>query len=275
MQNMRSLTKQTIRTRVQTVLALMCVLWLALGGVMPAQAATPRGGALSRANQPVRLLIPALEIDAPIEAVGQDDNHWMKAPSGDDQVAWYNLGPKPGETGNAVIAGHLDDVRGRPAVFWRLDELKAGDEIIVRFGNGQELRFAVMTVEDYASSEAPMERIFGVDFERDLNLITCDGEWNAASKLYERRLVVYARRIQEAENAVPENPTVDGQDDAAAITALQSIGEVGSNDVRANGDELNHADDPAQTGSPSTLPLAPSSRASHTRQNREQPLTTH
>jgi hypothetical protein len=46
--------------------------------------------ALAQEVQPVRLLIPRLEIDAPIEAVGQDADERMAAPSTVEQVAWYS-----------------------------------------------------------------------------------------------------------------------------------------------------------------------------------------
>jgi LPXTG-site transpeptidase (sortase) family protein len=197
-----------LQTSGQIVLALVCALWLALGGSLPAEAGTPATGALTQSAQPTRLLIPALGIDAAVEPVGQDNNNWMAAPSSDAAVAWYNLGPIPGATGNAVIAGHRDDVHGQPAIFWHLDELEAGDEITVEFGDKSQIRFAVMTVESYTADAAPMERIFGVDFERDLNLITCDGVWNAQSKLYDQRLVVYARRVaDDATRTLPQDST--------------------------------------------------------------------
>lgn len=261
------------QTRLKMVCALMCVLWLALGGTLPAQAATPSGGALAQATAqgvtqaalPVRLVIPSLEIDAPIEAVGQDDNAVMAAPSSVATVAWYNLGPRPGENGNAVIAGHYDDVKGKPAVFWELDELKAGDEIIVRFRDASEQRFEVMTVETYDTDEAPLERIFGVDFERDLNLITCDGQWNAQSKLYERRLVVYTRLIRdgtaEIVPAIRVKPAAAGREETVAVSVAQV----------ANGESV---DDATQTNTPSTIPIPPSPRTTHARQDGGQPLAT-
>jgi LPXTG-site transpeptidase (sortase) family protein len=215
---------------------------------IPVQAATPL-----HEVQPTRLIIPSLDIDAPIEGVGQTEAHQMGVPSDVDAVAWYNLGPQPGEPGNAVMAGHLDDVRGRPAVFWRLDELQPGDEILVRFSDEHEVRFAVMTVETHDANAAPMERIFGVDFERDLNLITCDGAWNAQSKLYEKRLVVYARRIRE----VVERPEID---------------QVIDKEIEA---EIAEVDEPAQTRPASTVAAPPSPRPLHARQNRQQSLASH
>jgi LPXTG-site transpeptidase (sortase) family protein len=203
-------------------------------------------GAFSQAPviqlQPTHLLIPSLEIDAPIEAVGQDDNGMMAAPSRIERVAWYSPGSVPRETGNAVMAGHLDDVRGKPAVFWRLDEVEPGDEIIVHYSDKSEKHFEVITVESYDADAAPLERIFGVDFERDLNLITCDGQWNAQSKLYERRLVVYSRLIRHSTtNIVPESSTV-------ATTALANT---------------------------AALPISQSPRTAQTRQDHGQPFATH
>jgi len=228
------------RTRIQTVAAIMCAMWLAMGGVIPAHAAAPTVGALSqqpRTVVPTRLLIPSLGVDAPIEGVGQDDDDFMASPSTVAKVAWYNLGALPGEPGNAVMAGHLDDAKGRPAVFWDLDELEADDEIIVRLSDEREIRFAVLSVEAYDADAAPLARIFGVDFERDLNLITCDGEWDAQSKLYEKRLVVYARRIHDSNTISSE-----------------------------------YGDDSTQTSTAPTSPVLPSARSPYSRQDSGQPL---
>lgn len=202
---MLNIQQRTPKLSRHVFLVAFCVLWLALGEVLPVQASTPRSGAFALAGLPAQLIIPSLGINAPIEAAGQDASGAMVAPASDDEVAWYNLGPQPGERGNAVIAGHLDDVHGRPAIFWHIDELNAGDEIIVRFDNGRQRRFAVMSVESYAADAAPMERIFGLDFDHDLNLITCDGIWNAKSKLYSKRLVVYARLIHESNDSPKSN----------------------------------------------------------------------
>ena len=35
-----------------------------------------------------------------------------------EDVGWYELGARPGEAGNGVIAGHLDTDRGAPAAFF-------------------------------------------------------------------------------------------------------------------------------------------------------------
>ena len=279
------------QTRIQLVAAIMCAVWLAMGGVIPAHAATPTGGALSQSPQsviPTRLLIPSLGVDAPIEGVGQNEDDFMASPSTVAKVAWYNLGAVPGEPGNAVMAGHLDDVKGRPAVFWDLDELEADDEIVVQLSDESEIRFAVVSVEVYDADAAPLARIFGVDFERDLNLITCDGEWDTQSKLYEKRLVVYARRIHDGETSIVPDGLADETmvatthlADAAvteteAISAsatLTSAGTIsGTTDSTTVTSSSEYGDDSTQTNTAPTSPVPPSPRSPYTRQDRGQPL---
>lgn len=141
---------------------------------------------------PARLQIPRLGLDTPIEAVGQTDQGQMDVPQNPDQVGWYELGTTPGEPGNAVISGHRDDPVG-PAVFWDLEQLAVGDKVLVVDVTGVTHTFTVIETARYAQDAAPLDKIFGFDLERDLNLITCDGAWNHKTQRYGERLVVYTR----------------------------------------------------------------------------------
>lgn len=144
---------------------------------------------------PVRLRIPAIDVDATIEPVGQDRNGRMDTPSLVDDVAWYEPGVAPGEIGNAVLAGHLDRIGGAPAVFWKLGKLAAGDDIFVTDSAGGELHFRVTGVESYPYDAAPMNDIFGFGIRSRLNLITCRGKWDRAGQTYTQRLVVYSELV--------------------------------------------------------------------------------
>lgn len=115
----------------------------------------------------------------------------MDVPKRFDTVGWYRLGVRPGELGNAVLAGHLDAKTG-PASFWRLKELQPGDEVIVVSDDGQERRFVVQTLEHYAYDRAPLDRIFGSAEKVNLTLITCAGRFDRRTQNYDQRLVVYA-----------------------------------------------------------------------------------
>lgn len=120
----------------------------------------------------------------------------MGVPERVENVAWYSLGPQPGEAGNAVLSGHLDDYKGDPAVFWGLNELQPGDTIIVIDAAGNSRQFQVTGKESYAFDQAPLDRIFGSSFTSNLNLITCDGTWDQNARNYDRRLVVYSRLVE-------------------------------------------------------------------------------
>ena len=149
----------------------------------------------ARANAPLRLKIPTIKLDAAVESVAKTATGQMDVPKDVKNVAWYNLGPRPGEPGNAVISGHYDDPKG-PTVFYTLGKLKVGDPVIVTNGDGVDLTFAVIGKESYPVDQAPLNRIFGFDLERDLNLITCSGRWNPKVHSYNQRLVIYTRLVQ-------------------------------------------------------------------------------
>lgn len=143
-------------------------------------------------NSPEQLLVPRLGIQAAIELVGLDPEGRMDVPKDDDNVAWYSLGFKPGEKGSAVLAGHFDRRNGGPAVFYRLEELVPGDEIIITGDNGEKLTYVVTGKELYSSNNFPLEEVFNSTDKSRLNLITCDGVWNPSTQNYSQRLVVFS-----------------------------------------------------------------------------------
>lgn len=141
---------------------------------------------------PAQIRIPAIEIDTSVQWVGQDAQGNMMAPSDPWETAWYQWGAVPGMPGRAVVAGHYDSTSG-PAVFYRLRELQAGDEVVIRTISGQDLGFIVEAVTSYAVDEVPLDQVFGSSTETLLTLITCDGTFDPEVRQYDRRLVVYTR----------------------------------------------------------------------------------
>lgn len=142
---------------------------------------------------PVRLRIPKINVDAGIESVGMTPDGAMDIPADFHDAAWYQLGPRPGAPGNAVMDGHVDWITS-PAVFWKLRNLTAGDEIRVLGDDGIERQFIVTGWETYAAGDVPMQRIFGPTDGAHLNLITCDSQshFNRSTAEYAGNLVVYA-----------------------------------------------------------------------------------
>jgi sortase (surface protein transpeptidase) len=146
---------------------------------------------------PVRLIIPRIKVDAPIEEVGIAQNGDLATPTKNpwDGVGWYKNGAYPGAEGSAVMNGHLDRPGGYPAVFWNLRYLRAGDRLTVQTASGQSLQFRVLRLASYPPQSAPVQNIFGMTGGRYLNLITCTGTWVPAQHQTTLRLVVYTELV--------------------------------------------------------------------------------
>jgi sortase (surface protein transpeptidase) len=140
---------------------------------------------------PAYLIVPALGIRAETLPVGKDALGRMGVPEHIEDTAWYAPGAKPGEEGNAVIAGHFDNARGKDGVFKRLGDLRPGDAVYVEDAGGTRLRFEVIGSATYSYKDAPLADIFGSSTSRRLNLITCAGDWVQDEKSYDERLVVF------------------------------------------------------------------------------------
>lgn len=142
------------------------------------------------AAPPSRLRVPAIGVDAPVEAVGTDDQGRMAVPAKAVDVSWYQPGVAPGDVGNAVMAGHLDWTSG-PAVFWRLGQLHPGDTATVVRADGSQVTFVVDSTSSMPYT-APTDSLFTRKGIPSLTLITCAGAWDQQRHTYLQRLVVHA-----------------------------------------------------------------------------------
>lgn len=140
---------------------------------------------------PEMLEIPAIGVDTDVQHVGIGRSGNMAVPTNYSDVGWFRLGTVPGQTGSAVIDGHVDNGFGLAAVFKRLHELKRGDSVYVTTREGTRLHFRVESVEEYALKDVPSETLFNRADVPRLNLITCSGNWLEDEDMYDRRTVVY------------------------------------------------------------------------------------
>lgn len=141
---------------------------------------------------PSDLSIPTIGVSADMTQVGIAKSGRMATPLSFSEAAWYKYGPSPGEPGNAVIAGHLDNALGLPGVFSRLHELEEGDDIYVNTEKGTRLHFKVTDIKVMSNDTTDTEVIFRTTGEPHLVLITCEGTWNQEIKEYSDRLAVFA-----------------------------------------------------------------------------------
>lgn len=141
---------------------------------------------------PVRLRIPKINVDAAIEQVGLTSGRAMDTPKGPAEAGWFNLGPRPGNEGSAVIAGHSGWKNNIPAVFDNLEDIKPGDHIAVQDDKGAVFSFVVRESRRYSPKANASDVFASNDGKAHINLITCVGVWNTLTKSRSERLVVFA-----------------------------------------------------------------------------------
>jgi len=189
------------------------------GTVLAVPAALADGGLGLRAGPvavPLQLRIPTLSVNAAVVGVGITPTNVMDAPMGPaqdpvwQQAFWYRGSAVPGALSTALIAGHIDDPRGRPAVFAHIDRLRPGDLIVVHdTRSGLDVRFSVTDSKTYSLAQASdptvLAQIYGAgpvagawpqpsaDGLSHLTLITCAGTFRNGT--HDHRLVVYATRV--------------------------------------------------------------------------------
>ncbi|MGC5038830.1 MULTISPECIES: class F sortase [unclassified Streptomyces] len=147
-------------------------------------------------SEPVRLLIPKIAVDAPFTdlAIGRSGQLDPPPPDDTNLVGWYAKGHSPGETGTAIIAGHVDTTTA-PAVFARLGELKKGDRFHVRRADGSRATFVVDHKESFRKDAFPSERVYGDTPDAQVRLITCAGSYDRQARDYTENLVVFAHLV--------------------------------------------------------------------------------
>lgn len=144
--------------------------------------------------RPRRIVIPGVDIDAPVDTVGILPNGQMDVPPDPSRTGWYTGSPKPGEKGTAIIDGHLEN--GRPGAFWNLKKTKEGQRIYVVDDTGKRRLFKIAKTKVYDVVGAPLEEIYSGGDGKHLHLITCAGKWNTALGHYDKRLVVFAEAVE-------------------------------------------------------------------------------
>ncbi|MFL6156137.1 MAG: sortase domain-bontaining protein [Marmoricola sp.] len=193
-------TRSTVRT---TVLA--AALGAALTGPLTlphGSAASPVAGPAARpaplpitlpgrrhpVGRPTEVVIGAIGVRERLTGVGLKADGAMATPDF-GHAAWYDLGPRPGAPGPAVIVAHVHGPDGDD-VFARLHELAPGDLVTVRRTDGTST-FVVDAVELAEKDALPYRRIWADTTEPVLRLITCGGD-PVPGRGYPDNTIVYA-----------------------------------------------------------------------------------
>jgi sortase (surface protein transpeptidase) len=139
---------------------------------------------------PVRIEVPRIGVSSALVPLGRAADGTVDVP--DPEVAgWYAPGTRPGDPGSAVILGHVDS-KHAPAVFYRLRELRRGDEVLIRRADGSTLRFVVQRTEQTLKRRFPTDDVYYPTLTPGLRLVTCGGEFDDRIGHYKSNIIVYA-----------------------------------------------------------------------------------
>ncbi|MCC2314032.1 class F sortase [Cellulomonas xiejunii] len=150
------------------------------------------------APAPVRLVIPDLRLDMPIDAVGVEEDGTMEIPQDADRAGWYRYGPAPASPeGATVVAAHVDSWTTGIGPFSRLRDVPAGARVEVTTSDGVVHAYVVRDVTQVPKSDAPVEQWFDRTGAPRIVLVTCGGA-------FDREVGHYADNV-----AVTADPVVD------------------------------------------------------------------
>jgi Sortase domain len=157
--------------------------------------APPQSAAPAPVASPVSLTIPLIGVRTNLITLGLAQGGAMQVPSSTTVAGWYTGSPRPGSIGSAIIVGHIDSETG-PGVFYRLSEMRSGDDVFVKRADGTTAEFRVTSIQTYLKDQFPTGEVYGPTPDAELRLITCGGAFDSATGHYLSNIVVYATEVR-------------------------------------------------------------------------------
>lgn len=145
---------------------------------------------------PVSITIADLGIDQHLVGLRVRPDGTMQVPQVAEDIGWWAKGPAPGETGGAVIAGHVS-LGGEPAVFSDLARLADGAQVVVDRSDGSRATFQVVGRQQFPKDAFPDELVYRFDGPTALHLVTCGGEVDPATGHYKDNVVLFAELVSD------------------------------------------------------------------------------
>ena len=155
----------------------------------------PPQSAAAQIASPVSITIPLIGVKTNLITLGLAAGGAMQVPSSTTVAGWFTGSPRPGAIGSSIIVGHVDNKRG-PGVFFRLSELKKGDDVFIKRADGTTAEFRVTEIQKYPKDDFPTEKVYGPTPDAELRLITCGGAFDPATGHYLSNTIVYATQVR-------------------------------------------------------------------------------
>lgn len=155
---------------------------------------------------PVRLYTENRGIDLDLIEVGVEEDGKLENPDDWDVGGWYYKSAHPGEIGNIIINAHYDNNYGAPAAFWQLKNVVINDRVFLVDSLNKIHEYKVTKTFYVDINDPERLTIFeDVTDKSELTLITCGGVWDVRIGTYNKRLVVKADYVEDAESSFVSN----------------------------------------------------------------------
>ena len=155
----------------------------------------PPQSVAAQVARPVSLTIPLIGVKTNLITLGLAAGGSMQVPSSSTVAGWFTGSPRPGSVGSSIIVGHVDNDHA-PGVFFRLPELKKGDDIYVKRADGTTAEFRVTENRTYPKDHFPTDTVYGPTPDAELRLITCGGTFDSVTGHYLSNIIVYATQVR-------------------------------------------------------------------------------
>ena len=155
----------------------------------------PPQSAAAQVARPVSLTIPLIGVKTNLITLGLAAGGAMQVPSTSTVAGWFTGSPRPGAVGSSIIVGHVDSKSG-PGIFFRLPQLKKGDDVYIKRSDGTTAEFRVTEVQEYPKDQFPTEAVYGPTPDAELRLITCGGTFDSVTGHYLSNIIVYASQTR-------------------------------------------------------------------------------
>lgn len=165
-------------------------------GSVPITSSDPETVKASVPVPPTRVSIGEIDLSMPIAPVGVESDGTMEIPDSAATAGWYRFGATPGsETGNVVLAAHVDDATIGLGPFSRIKELDQGDTVTVTQDDGTQTQYRVTRSEQTSKQNVDMSLVFDDSNTQQLVLVTCGGRFDWDTRHYEDNVMVWAEPV--------------------------------------------------------------------------------
>jgi hypothetical protein len=149
-------------------------------------------------EDPKIVRIAEIGVVARIKNLGVTPGGAVDTPKNIYDAGWYSGGARPGNpVGSSLILGHVSGWTG-PGIFKNINKLHAGSRFEIEKGTGEKVYYEVTRTEQIPANQVDMSKILATEIagEHDIKLMTCSGRYNAQTKSFDDRFVVYAKQVK-------------------------------------------------------------------------------